>query len=76
MINREQLKREIDSVNDAYLNILYRIIQAFKVPITEDSLPVENNDTNPLKGSVTFEGDLISPIDGRVGKLEIDLDYL
>ncbi|MGK7884384.1 MAG: hypothetical protein AB4057_07120 [Crocosphaera sp.] len=63
MINREQLKHEIDSVNDAYLDILYRIIQAFKVPIIENSLPVENDDINPLKGSVIFEGDLISPID-------------
>jgi hypothetical protein len=63
MINREKLKREIDSVNDAYLDILYRIIQAFKIPIIENMLPGETSDTNPLKGSVTFEGDLISPID-------------
>jgi hypothetical protein len=63
MINREQLKQEIDSVNDVYLEILYRIIQAFKIPITESMFPVRMSDTNPLKGSVTFEGDLISPID-------------
>lgn len=63
MINREQLKREIDSVNDAYLEILYRIIQAFKIPLTGSFLPIETRDFNPLKGSVTFEGDLVSPID-------------
>ncbi|MBE9114437.1 hypothetical protein IQ249_00870 [Lusitaniella coriacea LEGE 07157] len=64
MINREQLKREIDLVNDAYLEILYRIIQAFKIPLTETSLTVEEmSTTNPLKESVIFEGDLISPID-------------
>lgn len=63
MINREQLKREIDLVNDAYLEILYRIIQAFKIPLTGNLLAVETCDSNPLKGSVTFEGDLISPIE-------------
>ncbi|MDY6781351.1 MAG: hypothetical protein SW833_02155 [Cyanobacteriota bacterium] len=63
MINREQLKREIDSVNDAYLEILYRIIQTLKMPGFGNLSSVETRDRNPLKGSVIFEGDLISPLD-------------
>jgi hypothetical protein len=63
MINREQLKREIDLVKDACLEILDRIIQAFKIHLTGNLLPVETRDSHPLQGSVTFEKDIISPID-------------
>ena len=63
MTTREQLKQEIDSVNDAYLEILHRIIQALKMPDIAKYANHETQNTNPLKGSVIFESDLISPID-------------
>jgi len=63
MINREQLKLEIDTIDDAYLEILHRIILALKQP-SLTSTPLTNlSEVNPLKGSVIFEHDLLSPID-------------
>lgn len=62
MINREQLKLEIDTVDDAHIEILHRIIQALKQPWLTTTLPTDSSRINPLKGSVIFEHDLISPI--------------
>lgn len=63
MINREQLKIEIDSVDEGHLEILHRIILAFQQPLPT-SIPSEKpSEINPLKDSVIFEHDLISPID-------------
>ncbi len=63
MTNREQLKLEIDSIDDVYIEILYRIILALKQPLI-NSVPLPNfSEVNPLKGSIIFEHDLISPID-------------
>ncbi|PZV09910.1 MAG: hypothetical protein DCF22_17790 [Leptolyngbya sp.] len=63
MINREQLKLEIDTIDDAYLEILHRIILALKQP-SLTATPLTNlSGVNPLKGSVIFEHDLLSPID-------------
>ncbi len=62
MINREQLKLEIDSIDDAYIEILHRIILALKESLLT-SRPFTNfSEVNPLKDSVIFEHDLISPI--------------
>ena len=62
MINREQLKLEIDSMDDAYIEILHRIILALKESLLI-SKPLTNfSEINSLKGSVIFEDDLISPI--------------
>lgn len=41
MINREQLKQEIDAVDDAYIEVLHRIIVSLKQP--PDSLENRNN---------------------------------
>ena len=62
MISREQLKLEIDSVDDTHIDVLHRIILALKNP---NLVLVENedNEINPLKNSVVFEDDIISPID-------------
>ena len=63
MISREQLKLEIDLVDDANIEIMHRIILALQTPgLTQNKEIVEKN-LNPLKGSILFEGDLISPID-------------
>ena len=63
MISREQLKLEIDSVDDANIEIMHRIILALQPPVlTQNKATVESN-VNPLKGSILFEEDLISPID-------------
>lgn len=40
MINREQLKLEIDTIDDAYLEILHRIILALKQPSLEALLNI------------------------------------
>jgi len=61
IISREYLKLAIDTVDDTQLEILHRIILALKEPISAANLTFLN--TNPLKGSVIFEDDIISPID-------------
>lgn len=35
MINKEQIKAEIDNIKDEYLVILYRIIKALEIPAEE-----------------------------------------
>mgnify|MGYP003338017379 CR=1 FL=1 len=63
MISREQLKIEIDSVDDAHIEILYRIIQSLKISVWASQNPSIFSDFNSLKDSIIFENDLISPID-------------
>jgi hypothetical protein len=63
MISREELKREIDSVDDANLEIMHRLILALKTPVVTPTHHEPTGIPNPLKGSIVFEGDLISPID-------------
>jgi hypothetical protein len=68
MISREQLKLEIDSVDDANIEIVHRIIVALKTPSLTQSQQNTASDINPLKGSILFEEDIISPIDVVWGK--------
>ncbi|PSF37219.1 hypothetical protein C7H19_10890 [Aphanothece hegewaldii CCALA 016] len=63
MINREQLKLEIDSIDERHIEVLHRIILALKQPLLTSTLTEKTSEINPLKGSVTFEHDLVSPID-------------
>jgi hypothetical protein len=60
MISREQLKLEIDTVDDKTLNILSQIVMFLKSPTNPE---VNWSVNNPLKNSVIYEGDIISPID-------------
>ncbi|PZU95403.1 MAG: hypothetical protein DCE90_12710 [Pseudanabaena sp.] len=63
MISRETLKKAIDTIDDTQLEILHRVILAFSQPIPKiANLPPSEN-INPLKGSITFENDIIAPID-------------
>jgi hypothetical protein len=62
MISREQLKLEIDSVDDTHIDVLHRIILALKNPSIA-LVETPGNEINPLKGSILFENDIISPID-------------
>ncbi len=63
MISREILKTAIDTIDDTQLEILHRIILAFSklIPKTVNHPPSEN--INPLKNTIVFENDIISPID-------------
>ena len=62
MISREQLKLEIDLVDDNNIEILHRIILALKTDfLTQPQIQKEY--INPLKNSIRSEGDIISPID-------------
>ena len=63
MINREQLKLEIDSVDDVNLELLHRLILALKQPLLTSIAIATTSEINPLKGSVIFEQDLMEPID-------------
>ncbi|HAE40481.1 MAG TPA: hypothetical protein DCG57_17885 [Candidatus Riflebacteria bacterium] len=60
MISRDQLKKDIDSVNDNDLETLHRIIQALRKPLSKPK-DIDANE-KPLLGSIIFEKDLISPI--------------
>ena len=62
MISREQLKLEIDSIHETYIEILHRIILAFQQPNPTPTGVVMTKEINPLKNSITFERDLVSPI--------------
>ncbi|MEO0457868.1 MAG: hypothetical protein AAF152_14985 [Cyanobacteria bacterium P01_A01_bin.114] len=64
MLSRDQLKQEIDAVSEQNLKTLYQIILLFQKlrPATARQSP-PSTIANPLKNSVTFEHDLISPID-------------
>lgn len=62
MTRREQIKKEIDEISDDYLETLHRIIVALK---SESGAPGQPNFPfrgNPLKNSILFENDLISPV--------------
>lgn len=64
MLDREQLKNEIDRVSEQNLETLYQIILLFqKLNPAELSDSTVRSVENPLKNSITFENDLISPID-------------
>jgi hypothetical protein len=41
MMTKEIIKTEIDNLKDEYLEILYRIIKALEMPVTEVSEPLE-----------------------------------
>lgn len=43
MTKREQLKREIDTIDETYLEVLYRIILSFKKTSTQDISPSDLN---------------------------------
>ncbi|MFN7714300.1 MAG: hypothetical protein ACK5QS_02295 [Pseudanabaenaceae cyanobacterium] len=63
MISRESLKTAIDAIDDSQLEILHRIILAFSKPIPHPVNHTLSENINPLKGSIVFENDVISPID-------------
>jgi hypothetical protein len=63
MISRETLKTAIDIIDDTQLEILHRIILAFSKPIPNTANHSLSENINPLKGSIVFENDIISPID-------------
>ena len=63
MINREQLKNELDSVDDATINILHDVIIALKKNGESSDFLTNWLVNNPLKNSVIYEKDIISPID-------------
>lgn len=57
MISREQLKTELDSVDEATINILHHVVIALK-----QSVSISHNQTNwlvnnPLKDSVIYYWD-------------------
>jgi hypothetical protein len=63
MISREILKTAIDTIDDTQLEILHRIILAFNKPIPNTINQTLSENINPLKNSIVFENDIISPID-------------
>lgn len=63
MISRETLKTAIDTIDDTQLEILHCIILAFSKPIPQTVNHSLSEKINPLKSSIVFENDIISPID-------------
>ena len=59
MINQQQLKLDIDQVDDATSSILSKpLIFSKSITNFEPSLPANHS----LKNSVIYEGDIVSPI--------------
>ena len=63
MITREQLKAEIDLVDETQIEVLHKIIRALIKPVSQSPDEIQTTQTDLLKGSVTFEKDILSPID-------------
>jgi hypothetical protein len=63
MTRREQIKKEIDEIEDSHLETLHRIIVALKFSKVSDNQTETEFKDNPLKNSIIFENDIISPLD-------------
>ncbi len=63
MIDRQQLVDDINDIEDTHIEILHRIIVALKNSSPAQVKTLINDSKNPLKDSITFENDLLSPID-------------
>ena len=59
MINREQLKREIDTIDDAYLEALHRIILSLQQPPQTD---ISENRSNSSQDESQSETSLLSKL--------------
>lgn len=62
MISKASLKEDIDALDESQLETVHRILTLLKSSpsaLTETTAPMNN----PLKGSVLFEDDLVSPIE-------------
>lgn len=63
MISRDQLKADLDGVAESHFEVLQGIIAVFKSTADEGVPLPDGVDENPLKGSVIFEGDILSSVD-------------
>jgi hypothetical protein len=67
MTNREQLKLALDSADDSMINVLNSVLIALKQTMpTSTSTSTSKTDwfaNNPLKNTVIYEKDVISPIE-------------
>jgi hypothetical protein len=61
---REQLKLELDTVDDATIAVVHQILLLLK---KSENIPLKNTvnwlENNPLKNSIVSETDIVSPID-------------
>jgi len=63
MISRQQIIDEIQGIDQPNLEILYHIIEALKNSNGVVAEAPNTEEKNLLKGSILYEGDLLSPID-------------
>lgn len=63
MITREQFKAELDSVDDLTINILHGVMIALKQKVSTSPNQADWSTNNPLKNSIVYENDVLSPID-------------
>lgn len=54
MITKEKIKTEIDNLKDDYLEILYRIIKAFEMPIGEVAEPAKVKSKQSSQGQAEW----------------------
>lgn len=65
MITREQLSADIALLDEANIEVLHKIILALNAANHQAPAVPSPVQCNPLKDSVTFEADIISPIDAE-----------
>lgn len=63
MITREQFKAELDSVDDLTIEILHSVMVALQQQVTNSTNQIDWANHNPLKNSIIYEDDVLSPID-------------
>jgi hypothetical protein len=63
MITREQFKAELDAVDDLTINILHGVMVALTQKVSTSSNQADWSTKNPLKNSIVYEDDVLSPID-------------
>jgi hypothetical protein len=62
MITREQFKAELDSVDDLTIEILHSVMVALQQKVTTSANQIDWESYNPLKNSIIYEDDVLSPI--------------
>ncbi|KOR32595.1 hypothetical protein TI05_06315 [Achromatium sp. WMS3] len=63
MITKEQLKADIDVMDERHFEVIHQIMNTLMMSLAQHNSVADIGYTNPLKNSVIFEHDIVSPID-------------
>lgn len=61
--NREIFKKALEQTDDATINLLHSVLMAIHQTPIKTKPPISDSYSNPLKNTITYENDIISPIE-------------